>query len=73
MRNTRIFYDVVETEVHILAIVSKEEAEDWLREAGSEKLKEFLFMRLKTTFPGTCGMRRRRRSSLLDMASSPGC
>jgi len=33
----RVFYDVVENEVHILAIVSKEEAADWLREAGSEK------------------------------------
>jgi mRNA-degrading endonuclease RelE of RelBE toxin-antitoxin system len=30
----RVFYDVVDTEVHILAIVSKEEAADWLREAG---------------------------------------
>ncbi len=31
------FYDVVATEVHILAIVSKEQAEDWLRRVGSEK------------------------------------
>ena len=34
VRDVRVFYDVVDTEVHILAIVSKEQAEDWLREAG---------------------------------------
>ena len=34
VRDIRVFYDVVDTEVHILAIVSKEQAEDWLREAG---------------------------------------
>ncbi len=34
VRDVRVFYDVVETEVHILAIVSKEHAEDWLREVG---------------------------------------
>jgi mRNA-degrading endonuclease RelE of RelBE toxin-antitoxin system len=32
--DVRVFYDVVDTQVHILAIVSKERAEDWLREAG---------------------------------------
>lgn len=37
VRDTRVFYDVVGTEVHVLAIVSKEQAEDWLREAGSAK------------------------------------
>ena len=37
VRNTRVFYDVVGTEVHILAIVPKERAEEWLREAGDEK------------------------------------
>ena len=31
VRDVRVFYDVVDTEVHILAIVSKEHAEDWLR------------------------------------------
>ena len=34
VHDVRVFYDVVDTEVHILAIVSKEQAEDWLREAG---------------------------------------
>jgi len=34
VRDVRVFYDVVDTEVHVLAIVSKEQAEDWLREAG---------------------------------------
>ncbi len=34
VHDIRVFYDVVETEVHVLAIVSKEQAEDWLREAG---------------------------------------
>jgi mRNA interferase RelE/StbE len=37
VRDTRVFYDVVGTEVHVLAIVSKEQAEDWLREAESAK------------------------------------
>jgi len=30
----RVFYDVVGTEVHILAVVSKEQVESWLREVG---------------------------------------
>jgi len=30
----RVFYDVTETSVEILAIVSKEQAERWLREEG---------------------------------------
>jgi len=34
VRDIRVFYDVVNTTVHVLAIVSKELAEDWLREAG---------------------------------------
>ncbi len=34
VRDVRVFYDVVNTKVHILAIVPKEQAEDWLREAG---------------------------------------
>ena len=34
VHDVRVFYDVVDTEVLILAIVSKEQAEDWLREAG---------------------------------------
>ncbi len=34
VRDVRVFYDVVDTEVHVLAIISKEQAEDWLREAG---------------------------------------
>ncbi len=34
VRDVRVFYDVVATEVHILAIVSKEQAEDWLRQVG---------------------------------------
>ena len=34
VRDVRVFYDVVDTEVHVLAIVSKEQAEDWLRETG---------------------------------------
>jgi mRNA interferase RelE/StbE len=37
VRDVRVFYDVVATEVHILAIVSKEQAGDWLRQVGSEK------------------------------------
>ena len=37
IRDVRVFYDVVDTEVHILAVVSKEQAEDWLREVGSER------------------------------------
>ncbi len=36
VRDVRVFYDVVEAEVHILAIVSKERAEDWLREVSEE-------------------------------------
>jgi len=34
VRDVRVFYDVVASEVHILAIVSKEQAEDWLRGVG---------------------------------------
>ena len=34
VHDVRVFYDVVETEVHVLAIVAKEQAEDWLREVG---------------------------------------
>jgi mRNA-degrading endonuclease RelE of RelBE toxin-antitoxin system len=34
VHDVRVFYDVVDTEVHILAIVSKEQAKAWLREAG---------------------------------------
>ncbi len=34
VRDVRVFYDVVATEVHVLAIVSKEQAEDWLRQVG---------------------------------------
>ncbi len=34
VRDVRVFYDVVATEVHILAIVSKEQAESWLRQVG---------------------------------------
>ncbi|MCI0586110.1 MAG: type II toxin-antitoxin system RelE/ParE family toxin [Planctomycetes bacterium] len=30
----RIFYDVTETEVEVLAIVSKSQADSWLRERG---------------------------------------
>jgi len=36
VRDVRVFYDVVDAEVHILAIVSKEQAEDWLREVSEE-------------------------------------
>jgi mRNA-degrading endonuclease RelE of RelBE toxin-antitoxin system len=31
----RVFYDVTETEVHVLAIVSKADAEAWLDEQGT--------------------------------------
>ena len=31
----RVFYDVTETEVHVLAIVSKAETEAWLDEKGT--------------------------------------
>jgi mRNA-degrading endonuclease RelE of RelBE toxin-antitoxin system len=34
VRDVRVFYDVVATEVHVLAIVSKEQAENWLRKVG---------------------------------------
>lgn len=34
VRDVRDFYDVVDTEVHVLAIVAKEQAEVWLREVG---------------------------------------
>ena len=34
VRHVRVFYDVVDAEVHVLAIVAKEQAEDWLREVG---------------------------------------
>jgi mRNA interferase RelE/StbE len=34
VRDVRVFYDVVDAEVHVLAIVAKEQAEDWLREVG---------------------------------------
>ncbi len=32
--DVRVFYDVTETTVEILAIVSKEEADEWLEKAG---------------------------------------
>jgi mRNA-degrading endonuclease RelE of RelBE toxin-antitoxin system len=32
--DVRVFYDVRETEVWVVAVVSKAEAEDWLRKAG---------------------------------------
>jgi mRNA-degrading endonuclease RelE of RelBE toxin-antitoxin system len=32
--DVRVFYDVVGPEVHVLAIVGKAEAEEWLRRAG---------------------------------------
>jgi hypothetical protein len=31
----RVFYDVNDTEVHVLAIVSKPEAQAWLEEQGT--------------------------------------
>ena len=31
----RVFYDVVEKQVHVLAIVTKEQAESWLAEEGT--------------------------------------
>jgi mRNA interferase RelE/StbE len=31
----RVFYDIVEPEVHILAIVSKEDADEWLNRHGT--------------------------------------
>ena len=34
VRDVRVFYDVVDAKVHVLAIVAKEQAEDWLREVG---------------------------------------
>jgi mRNA interferase RelE/StbE len=34
VRDVRVFYDVVDGEVHVLAIVAKEQAEGWLREVG---------------------------------------
>lgn len=34
VRDVRVFYDVVDDEVHVLAIVAKGQAEDWLREVG---------------------------------------
>ena len=34
VRDVRVFYDVRDNEVHILAIVSKEHVDDWLREVG---------------------------------------
>ena len=34
VRGVRDFYDVVDGEVHVLAIVAKEQAEGWLREVG---------------------------------------
>jgi mRNA-degrading endonuclease RelE of RelBE toxin-antitoxin system len=35
----RVFYDVTETEVHVLAIVSKDEAQAWLDEQGTPTSK----------------------------------
>lgn len=32
--DVRVFYDVVDTDIHILAIVSKAQAKDWLRKVG---------------------------------------
>jgi mRNA-degrading endonuclease RelE of RelBE toxin-antitoxin system len=32
--NVRVFYDVVPGEVRVVAIVAKEDAEEWLRRAG---------------------------------------
>ena len=34
VRDVRVFCDVVDAEVHVLAIVTKEQAEDWFREVG---------------------------------------
>jgi mRNA interferase RelE/StbE len=34
VRDVRVFCDVVDSEVHVLAIVSKAKAEEWLREVG---------------------------------------
>ncbi len=31
----RVFYDVVETEVHVLAVTEKSEASKWLEEKGT--------------------------------------
>jgi mRNA interferase RelE/StbE len=33
----RVFYDVVGAEVHVLAIVAKSDAEQWLQEAGTHE------------------------------------
>ena len=32
--DVRVFYDVLETDVEILAIVKKADADEWLRKAG---------------------------------------
>ena len=31
----RVFYDIVDTEVHVLTIIPKERAQRWLNEAGT--------------------------------------
>lgn len=33
----RVYYDVIETSVEVIAIISKSEADDWLARAGEEE------------------------------------
>lgn len=35
--DVRVFYDVTEQEVQVLAVVAKQDADEWLREAGKIK------------------------------------
>ncbi len=35
--DVRVFYDIEGSEVHVLVIVSKTEAEEWLRKVGKRK------------------------------------
>lgn len=34
VENLRVFYDVVGTEVHVLAVIAKSQAEEWLLQSG---------------------------------------
>jgi mRNA-degrading endonuclease RelE of RelBE toxin-antitoxin system len=37
--DTRVFYDVTETAVEVLAVVSKAQAETWLKQKGAPRLR----------------------------------
>ncbi len=69
----RVFYDVKESAVEILAIVPKPEAEAWLEKVGEREWNEFHCQRSKTTFQNICGWLKRERSSSPDTGNRLEC